>query len=131
VTRQVDPLQVTRPWHELRPEQATTLVPALVVMPAPQDRLPLQVRLHWLPEQLTADAQLVSPSHVSSVVEATLVTAPLHAFAPAQVTVHWLPPQRMGPAQASASLVRPQVMSHEEASPQSTPWAQPPAPQVT
>ena len=54
----------------------TTLVAAEVSMPPAHERGPLQVRSHWLPEQLTAEAQLPSVSQTSSVEEAVLVTVP-------------------------------------------------------
>ncbi len=131
VTRQIDPLQITCCRHEFLPEQETTLVPALVVIPPAQERAPLQVRVHSSPEQVTAEAQLASPSQVSWVVAALLLTVPLQAFVPAHEMVHWLPPHLRAPAQASVSPVPPQVMLHEEASPQSTPLAQPEVPQLT
>ena len=131
VTRQIDPLQVTRCRHEFLPEQDTTLVPALVVIPPAQERAPLQVSVHSSPEQVTAEAQLASPSQVSWVVAALLLTVPLQALFPAHEMVHWLPPHLRAPAQASASPTPPQVILHEEASAQSTPLAQPEAPQVT
>jgi hypothetical protein len=109
----------------------TTLALAFVVMPPPHERLPLHVRLHSSPEQLTAAAQLVSPLQVSCVWEALLDTAPLQVLPAAHTMVHWVPPHLIGPAQASAAPPAPQAISHEVACEQSTPLAQPETPQRT
>lgn len=131
MTWQVEPLQVTRDRQEFLPEQVTTLAFAFVVMPPAHERVPLQVRLHSSPEQLTVEPQLDSPLQPSCVWEALLATGPLQALLPAQEMVHWVPPHLMGPAQESAVLFWPQAISHEMACEQSTPSAQPETPQRT
>ena len=91
-TLQVDPLQLTVPLHEFLPEQRTVLLAAVVLRPAVQDWLPLQVMSHWFPEQLMACAQLSPPTQVIWVLAALLVTVPRQALVPPQAMVHWVPP---------------------------------------
>ena len=131
VTSQVDPLQFTVRAHELRPEQRTVLLAAVVLRPAAQERLPLQVVVHWLPEQLMGKRQLSAPAQVIWVVPALLVTPSRQALLPPQAMVHSVPPHLTAPAQTSAWPLWPQVMLQVEPCEQSTPPAHPPGPQST
>ncbi len=92
--------------------------------PAWHARFPPQVVEQLSPEQVTAPAQLLVPSHWISETEALLRTWPLQAPSP-HVTRHLPPEHWMGPAQALPAQVTVQFCANE----QSTPDAHPPLPQ--
>jgi hypothetical protein len=48
-------------------------------MPPLQDRAPLQVVLHWSPEQAIPTAQLSGPAQVICALDALLLMGPRHA----------------------------------------------------
>ena len=126
VTWHVEPLQLTVCGHAFLPEQVTVFLAATVVTPPLHEPLPLQVMMHWSPEQVMPLVQLVWALHVICELDALLLMPPLHAPS-AQVSRHWLPAHLMAPAQAPVA----QEMSQDLPSEQSTPAAQPLAPQMT
>lgn len=126
VTWHVEPLQLTVCGHAFRPEQVTVFLAATVVIPPLHEPLPLQVMVHWSPEQVIPSVQLFWALHVICELDALLPMPPLHAPS-AQVTTHWLPAHLMAPEQAPLA----QAMSQDLPSEQSTPAAQPLTPQVT
>ncbi len=73
-------------------------------MPAAHERGPVQVRLHWSPEQVMRPAQLSPPSQTIRLFPAVLLMVEAQFDASAQVTEQSLPPHTMGPAQELAWL---------------------------
>lgn len=95
--------------------------------PARQEPFPAQVVAQLSPEQVIALVQLSCPAHTICEAAALLVMLPLHVLSP-QVTWQLVPEHWMGPAHALPPL---QVTAQPVAAEQSTPAAQPPAPQST
>ena len=54
-------MQVTRPWHELAPEQMTVFMVPEPSTPPRQELPPAQVTLHGLPPHAIAPVQALSP----------------------------------------------------------------------
>ena len=108
------------------PEQVTVFLAATVVTPPLHEPLPLQVMMHWSPEQVIPLVQLFWALHVICELDALLPIPPLHAPS-AQVSRHWLPAHLTAPAHAPVA----QVMSQDLPCEQSTPAAQPLEPHVT